>query len=451
MALNASNTQTPEQAPDEAPDSAIAEDTTATQEQPSSGVDLQPAKKELDIEESEGKSQTWRDDKRNAIFAKAKAKREESVIPFEGNNNDPNVLYGSTSDQSELSDLEREAMERAKQVRQREIDAATGKQQPQQDQQQTQQPRARRLADMEPEFSRQRVTIVVDGQEREATIEELVRSAQMNGAADKRLTAAEEVLRRAQELRHAAENQRRDAGTQEHQQQDQGQQAEQERDTSAPDFRKLAEKIQLGTADEAAEAMEQFAQATRSRAPASQPQGEDDSMRLRRVLEEQASEEAIVKFGNENPDVAQDAMFQSVVANFTHRAMIDDLARAGVPQDTLRAIVQDANTLTDTHKKARAMRIPGIRGTGELLQAGLAGAREWRSGQKGSQPGAQNQRPSVLPAASQPPTREERRAAIQTQPAARRNHQPQAQAAVSQEQNRSRSVAEIRKARGQPA
>ncbi|MFT3987186.1 hypothetical protein [Aestuariivirga sp.] len=450
MVLNASNTQTPDQIVDEAPDSPVAEDTTASiDQQSSSGVDLQPAKKELDLEDGEGKSQAWRDDKRNAIFAKAKAKREESVIPFEGNNNDPNVLYGSTADQSELSDLERQAVDRAKQVRQREIDSATG-QQSRDDQQQdnTEPARAKRLADMDPNFARQRVTVVIDGQEREATIEELVRSAQMNGAADKRLTAAEEVLRRAQELRHAAENQRRDAGQHE-QHQDQAQQQLQERQTSAPDFRTLAEKIQLGTAEEAAEAMEQFATATRASAQPSPSHGEDDSQRLRRVLEEQASEEALMKFGNENPDVAQDPMFQSVVANFTHRAMIEDLARAGVPQDTLRTIVQDPVTLTDTHKKARAMRIPGIRGAGELLQAGLAGARDWRSGQRG-QPQAQNQRPAPQAPMSQP-SREERRAAIQTQPAARRMIQPQGQGAVSQEQNRSRSVAEIRKARGQPA
>lgn len=433
MAVATNQPQTPDLAPD-----------PITPDNPEgSGVDLQPASNnKLDVKttptdsDASGPPRQFHDDKRAAIYAKARESRKASMQDFSGDPTDPAALYGNLNNLDDLGDLEREALERQKQVREQ------GTQPPQTQDQPPAAPPPKPLNGLDPQLLSQRVTAIIDGQPQDISIEDAIRAFQMNSAADKRFTQANQILQQVKELQRGAAYQPPNDGQNDDDEQDYNGTATSEGRPGTTgqaanfDARALAEKIQLGSTEEAAEAIGSLIEAVKSnQAPV------DHTIQTLAVLEDRTSTEALQRYASENPDL-QDEIMQDLTAKYIQRAMVDDLIASGMSADQLRKMVRNPQELTNLHKLARIQQAPGVRSTLDLVKAGHSQARAWR-GQTTAAP-----RPGQ-PTMAQ---RNERKASLPTQPASRGNAATAIpQRPVSQEQRRSDAVAQMRKARGQPA
>lgn len=404
-------------------DAPTAEDGgLSVSEEPASPA-AQPSAKKDEDEVSPGTPQHWRDEKREAIFAQARANRQaqaEQQTPFAIDAGMPHV-----GDDEEAP-----------------IDAPAV-----QPPQQQQPPQQRPLNGNDPALLNQRIRTVVNGVETEITVEDAVRNYQKAQAADQYLNEARQTLQEVKQLQRQAQTRPADGNHQ-----PQGQEFTEpeyvpssvRRNTSEPqqfNASELIEKIQLGTPGEAAEALEQFVASKMTNA---NPQA--DYQRVLTVLEDQSAERAVQAFAAANPEI-HDPMFQDVATKFIHRGMVDDLLKAGMSLDDLRAQATSPEALTRIHKQARISRLPSVRSTEQLLNAGYQAAKDWRSGGNQQQ---QQRQPNPAPA-QQMQQRVERKDALQHQPAARRlapaiTQQPQAK---SVDASRSDAIARMREGRRQ--
>jgi len=417
---------------------------------------LRPAVNKIEVETtSEGetsKPEDWKDEKRNAIFARNKKSRAEQMQDFSGDPNDPDARYGKV-DQSDLGDLEREALERRKQYQREQFGQQDEPpQQPQQPQQQTAAPASANpaldLNSLPPELRNMEFNLRIDGRNEPITLDSLLRDAQISRATSKRYDLVKQMLAQVQEMHRLAQpaagapeargQQPRgdnpfdgpDGGDTSHQQ-------------NRPDVKALVEKIQLGSVDEAAEALTTFLENSQR----SQPQV-DDTTRVLSVLEDRNAEEAIVKFAEKHPEIA-DPDLQSLMTRNLILIQGNDLENAGYDQEWLRQNIRSVDELKQFHKMLRARRVPGIRSTGECLEIALNAAKQKASAWAGTPaapapaPRQQGTPPSGMAA------RLERKAALPAQPAQRRAAPPPANQNKTVEQSRSRAVAEMQKRRGQ--
>lgn len=379
--------------------------------------------------EDQKKPQPWRDDRRSEIFARAKEKRQTETQPFSGDPNDPTALYGSEVDMSDLGELEKEAMRRRQEAQQ----TATG-------QPQAQQPAvAKPLNGIDPVLLGQKVPIIVDGEVQEVSIEDLTRNYQIDRAADKRFAAAQALLRQTQEF-HRQGTPAMDGENFEPARQDNPDQQRQAMDDSV-DHTELVEKIQLGSPEEARQALEQFVQAAVGKSPAA-----DDPRRILAALEDHNSQQAVIAFAEKNPTIATHPAIQESAKTHIHREMAKDLLAAGFTMDQLRQQVPNAAILSQMHKQMRIDGVRGIRSTRELVDAGYQGA----MAELGSLLGV----PASQGGANQPAgleQRQQRKENLQQQPAVRRlaPSLTPAQQRQTPEQARSAAVARMRQARGQ--
>lgn len=429
------------------PDTPTAEDGAGE-----GGLDLRPAQQKLGDEppasEEQREPQQWKDEKRAAIFAKSR-ERTANYREYGGDPNDASITYGDDNAAADdMDDLEREAMERARQSRQKDIEKATGQTQPAAQQQQDGED-APYFEQLDPVLLQQKVTLKIDGKPVRVTFEEALRHRQMHGAAENRLEHAKQLARQAQELvRNATpapgspqttgQDQRRDnpfdappAG----------------RNTSAPpvDKKALIERIQIGTPEEALEAFDQILESARvSQQPA------DDTTRVLTVLEDRNSEDALKRFAEKHPEI-RDETLASLVTENVRTVMATDLINAGYSPDYLRTVITSPDDLTRFHKMQRINRVPGIRSTGDVLEIALSGAKQKISELSGvlrTDQGQGQQRGTTSAPAT--PTRQQRKAALPAQPAQRTAVRTPAQTQqVSVEQSRANAVARIRQGRGQ--
>ena len=381
----------------------------------------------------------WTDNKRSEIFARARETRLDQTEPFSGDPNDPDALYGPTTDASELGELEQEALRRRQQ------NLGQVAQQPQQTQGNAPKP----LNGIDPQFLAQPVPIIVDGEERVVPIEELVRNYQIDQAAAKRLEQAKALLAQTQEFQRLQpqpgnrgaeyeEPSGQDDSTDDSETYGDDRGNTSRRSTSV---KELVEKIQLGTPDEAAQALEEFVSSAVNRsAPV------DETTRVLTALEDHNAKQAVVAFAEQNPQIATNPILQAEATRHIHRGMAEDLLRAGYTMDQLRQMAPGAKELAQLHKQARIQGVKGVRRVSELVSAGYQGAlTQLRSLVETAAPAiAQNPAPSMA-------QRQQRKESLQPQPVARRlspgMSAPSQQR--SQEQSRQNAVARIRAARGQ--
>lgn len=386
----------------------------------------------------------WRDTKREEIFARAKEKRAVETQPFSGDPNDPAALYGANADQGEMGELEQEALRR----RQEHFTQIAG-QQPQQPQQ-GQQPARKPLNGLDPELLSRPVPIIVDGQQIEVPFEELVRNYQIDQAATKRLEQAKQLLAQTQEFQRVNQPQPGiPAGYEEPTEQESSTNAQDDlEDASRYTGRKpanvkdLVEKIQLGTPEEAATALEEFVSSAMNRsAPV------DETTRVLSALEDANAKQAITAFAEQNPQIATNPILQQEATKEIHRNMALDLINAGYTVEQLRKVAPSPEDLTQLHKQARINRVRGVRSVLDLVTAGYHGA--LTNLRQLVDTTAPRSTPNQAQSMQQ---RQQRKESLQPQPVARRlsTGTPATSPARSQEQSRAAAVARMRQARGQP-
>lgn len=440
MANEANQPSTPN--PDETPE--LVTDDTHGQEPAPSNLELKAeSDNKIEVATEEGDGQ-WKDEKRKAIFAKAREARKKSMVDYEGPN-DPAAKYGVETDTSGLGELEKQALEQQKRAKARDIAAATGQEadgEPQDGLQQSQQqPAPRPLSGNNPDDLAKVYTVIVDGQPRQITAEEALRSFQMREAAEARLQTANQILAGAKQIQKV-QAQRQPSGSYEDEAdfEDEPSQGGRAANTTQAhpvfDARALAEKIQLGSIDEAAESIGQLiALAQRGASP--------DPQAVLTVLEDRTSQELTRQYVSQQDDLKTDPHMLNLTTQMIQKEMANDLLKV-MPIEELRERVKSATDLTDLHKAYRINRAPGIRSVDQLLQAGHSAARQWRYGDRPQQqaPQQHQQQPSMQ-------ARQERKNAMIQQPAQRRQLPANAQAARSIDQARADAVARIRASRGQ--
>lgn len=420
MANEAHQLQTPK---DEAPDTVTPD--TGGEQLPV--VELRPKDNKLDVGADPLPKENVVDhiaEKRAKIQASAREARRKTDLPFSGDAHDPDVLYGRDADKDDLGEIEREAIARQKEVRE-----AREAEEPRDEQEERPAPQ-RPLNGLDPALLATKVRTKIDGQEAEITVEDAIRNYQIQSAANARLEQANQLLSQAKSFHRNA--------AQPHVSEEENYQPDSQRQDESPpalDFKTMAEKIRLGTDEEAAETLQELIQmAQQNNAPV------DTTETVLEVLEDRNSEAQLRDYAKKNPDLTDPIMQQIVIQN-VHRAMADDLVAAGIPVEDLRQIINSSKDLTDMHKRARINRAP-VRDTATLLSVAHAAAKAWRSG--GQQPAPA--KPAPAPALD----RQGRKESLAPQPAMRRqaslaDNKP----APSIEAIRANAVAKIRQGRHQ--
>lgn len=424
--------------PDLAPEDVTLEDGGPQQAAP---ANPEPDAGQQDDSEDGGQPKFFVDGKRAAIMAKARDLRSAQMhSEFDGNVNGT-ALNNGTGD---MGDIEREALARAKTANQQDIAAATGQQQPQDVTLPA--PQQGELMGYDPEFLAKTVTTKVNGRTVTKTIEDLIRDSQRVEAADQNLAFAKGILTAAKQFSSAAQNQG-DAGS-EPDGRDNSQPAGHESSEDGGDTsrdpkemaRALAEKIQLGSTDEATEALASIIEMAQS------PRGQEiDQAAVLQVLEDRASAEALTKYVTANPELASDEKIVNLTASEIQKFMAQDLLNAGLTRQWLTENVRSAADLTRLHREARIARAPNVRSVADLTKAAYDSVIQWRGGRQQQQ----QQRPAYQPDASLQQTRQDRKASLTHQPAPRGNAQlPASQQERTQEQSRQDRFAAMMKARG---
>lgn len=392
--------------------------------------------------EDQADAPQWKDDKRGEIFARAREKRAAETQPFSGDPNDPDALYGNTVDQSDMGDLPREAMRR----KQEHLSQVVGQPPDQPPPQGHAQPRP--LNGIDPQFLAQPVPIIVDGVERLVPVEDLVRNYQIDQAATKRLEYAKALVQQTQSLQQHRPHQpgaeyeepsEQDDSARDTDELDEGPSYTSRKPANVKD---LVEKIQLGSPDEAADALQNFIESAVNRAAPV-----DETTRVLTALEDHNSKQAVLAFAEQNPQIASNPTLQIEATKEIHRGMAEDLLRAGYTMQQLRELAPSPQHLTQLHKQARIQRLKGVRPVSDLIAAGYQGAVSNLRSLLGEVPA-----PSAQHRAPQTQQRQERKESLQPQPAARRLSPSVAQPSQnrSQDQSRQAAVARIRQSRGQP-
>lgn len=395
----------------------------------------QPAPRAPQEPEERGEPTTWKDEKRGEIFARAREKRAAETQPFSGDPNDPDAVYGSEVNHDELGELEQAALQR----RQEHLAELTGQQQ---------QPR-KPLNGLDPQLLATPVPVKIDGQVYEVPMEDLVRDFQINRAADKRLEMAKALLQQSQEFQRTRPQPGQDAEN-ESTGQDLSNDGQDDFDRELghtsrrpANVKDLVEKIQLGTPDEAAEALEDFISSAVNRdTPV------DEATRVQIALEDINAKQAVTAFAQANPQIANNPVLQQEATKVIHRNMAEDLLRAGYSMDDLRQRAPSPQHLTQLHKQARIAGVKGVRRVSDLIDAGYQGAiNNLRTLVEQSTGSSQPQH-----RAASMEQRQQRKEGLQPQPVARRLSPSlnAAQAPRTQDQSRMAAVARIKQARGQP-
>lgn len=368
-------------------------------------------------------------DRRSEIFAKAAERRAAQMSgEFTGDMNDPSLVNGVEN----LSPLEQQAVDQ----RNKYLAEVAGEQPPQDAP--AAQPKP--LPQLEPDLAARKVLVTVDGEQHEMTVDEAVRIAQKNMAADNRLLQAKTLLDMAQKVAATTVTQPKAQA----QEEAPPAAAQTDRVEVIPGFtdEELAEQVRLetyGTEQEMIEAKKRFA----SKIVEAVERASDPS-RVFAIIEKENTRQVLTDFATKHTEIANDPDMQSVFIRHSQRAMIDDLVRAGMDPEALRQKITNPRDVALLHEQARIRKFPGIRPIGQIAEAAYQSASAWRNGQPANQQGDPGQR---QPAHQQ--VRTERKQVLIQQPTERRQT-PQATArAISEVESRKAAVAEARRARGQ--
>lgn len=226
-------------------------------------------------------------------------------------------------------------------------------------------------------------TLKINGKEEEVSEAELISLAQIAKASDNLLDVAKSRASEATRLlKEAEETQRRLREGQEHPpaKKPAANQPDQSREQSDPEhppvagldrerLRQITERIQVGDADEGAQALtDLFEEITAKVTP------KVDSEEIARVVQRtnaqtrtQAELDAALEgFASKYPDIAKDELLADAGKTVLRKELIKDLQNAGIDEDTISSFARDERLLVQAHKDLRAAN-KGVRSYADLL------------------------------------------------------------------------------------
>lgn len=351
----------------------------------------------------------------NAREAIAKKFRRAESVPFNGDPNDPEMLYGDVARTHEEPEPG---------------DSVVGTRQPDkpvnqdQRQEQQQQPAKRKL--------------IVRGQEMYLTDDEILARASMVTAADSYLEDARNILNEAKAVKAERAGQRPQHPEDRSGTQDEELDINDADGTRHPESRTRAvvEKIQFGDPEEAAAELDQLIDERADK--------KTDERQLKRLMDNDLSksQKALKDFVAANPELNGDKNAARLIEASLYDIYEEDIIKLGVV---------DADKIpTDPKKKAewhRFYRVNGhnVRNASEALEEAKTRVLKWR----GVSPAEQQQQPrKEQPRVDVNVNRSERRAAIPNSPTRSVSPRPDA-AAVPKAASRSDVITKMRQARGQ--
>jgi len=298
-----------------------------------------------------------------------------------------------------------------------------------------------------PEPEPETFTLKVNGVETQVSREELIANAQMNLAADQKLDKAKELYAAVKNGALPAEV-TPDAPQAEQPAQESVEAQEGDETNQPVDFVALAEQLQLGSPEEAAEALKQTLETLH---PGNAMSISDSNVRelveaeINARAERQESDTALRDFAQSNKDLTADPHLRQVTLDNIYTEMVKDMLAAGHSKDDIGNMIDGPETLMKAHSYMRRNHNGNqvFRDHATLYNAAGNETRQWIKATKGATPGGK-------PA----PTREQRQAAkagIAPQPAGRGRGTPKAAQGKPRTpaQDRKAAVREAAKERGQ--
>lgn len=346
----------------------------------------------------------------NARDAIAKRFRRESSVPFNGDPNDPEMLYGDVARQH----IEPEPG-----------DSVVGsKDQPRKEPEPQQQPAKRKL--------------IVRGQEMYLTDDEILARASMVTAADSYLEEARTILNEAKTVKAERAGQRPQHPEDRSGTQDGELDPDNTNGTRHPESRTRAvvEKIQFGDPEEAAAELDQLIDERADK--------KTDERQLKRLMDNDLSksQKALKDFVAANPDLNGDKMAARAIEAALYDIYEEDIIKTGkVDADK---IPQDPKMKAYWHRFYRVHGEPGVRTAAEALEEAKTRVLRW----KGVNPTEQQQPRKVADRVDVNVNRTERRATIPNNPSRSVSPRPDA-AAAPKASSRSDVIMKMRQARGQ--
>jgi hypothetical protein len=207
------------------------------------------------------------------------------------------------------------------------------------------------------------IPLVIDGRVVTKKLSEIVRHAQRDLSTDNRLEEANRLLREARATSAAPGtpgDQGEGANGGDRRPASQARQPEQQPDDEPIDVetaRALARKIQVGDEEEGAQAIAELIQTVAKRANAQQPGVDQIRQATRQELQHQENRReittALEKFSTTYPTIVADADLTEVAMNRVKAELRADLKAAGLDDESLNAIKDDTNALTNAHRSLR--------------------------------------------------------------------------------------------------
>jgi hypothetical protein len=386
---------------------------------------------------------TATDRNRASIAARFKEKRaaQGGQVEFHGNFQDPSQTYGPYAGQGapQMTD----------------VGGQRSEEQPpaQQHQQTTEAPPAQPApptSDIQPRpregggpTSERLIKVKVHGVEMHIPEDQVVAEAQKSLAAGNLLESAKDVLALSRGQMTDAGGQRPDSPT-----------SDIRHPSSEPDpYIELAQSIQLEGAEAAGPKLRSAIES--ETAKARQEAAREAARQVRIENELAASQRALAAFEKAHPDLGSDEFARDAVTTQVQREINADLQSA-VTQGILKELPRTQDERNGLHTQLRAFGAP-VRAIGEIFEQAGNKYATWRGEKPAPRPSPQPQpQPQPNPAATAPrveltTARQERRAAIPTQPASA-SVPPRPAAPLPEQtmaQRRSAAVMAMRRARGQ--
>lgn len=351
------------------------------------------------------------DSARDAI---AKRFRRSESVPYNGNPNDPEMLYG---------DVARTHQEPEPDVDETIISGDRREARPEPQVEQQQQPQKRKL--------------IIRGQEVYLTEEEILARASMVTAADSYLEEARSILNEAKTVKAERAGQRSQHPENRSGTQDEELDAPTDGDARHPEnrTREVVEKIQFGDPEEAAAELDRLIDERADK--------KTDERQIKRLMDNDLSksQKALKDFVAANPELNGDKMAARAIEQTLYDIYEEDIVKLGVVDAD--KIPKDPQKKAEWHRFYRVHGHP-VKTAAEALEEAKTRVLRWR----GNPAPAQQQQRKAPDRVDVNVNRTERRAAIPNSPSRTVSPRPDS-AAAPKATSRSDVIAGMRKARGQ--
>jgi hypothetical protein len=288
------------------------------------------------------------------------------------------------------------------------------------------------------------IKVKVHGREAFLPEQDVIAEAQKSLAAGNLLETAKEVLAGARGQTPASAGAGLDVG---------GQRSDNPSSDSDP-YTELAQTLQLDGAEVAGSKLRAAIETETARAR--QEAAREAARQVRIETELAASQRAMTAFEQTHPELAADEFARDAITTQVQREINADL-QAAVTQGILKELPRSQDERNGLHTQLRAFGAP-VRPIGDIFTAASSKYATWRGGTPAprpaavvAQPSTTQPQPAAAPRVELTTARQERRAAIPTQPTNGTvpPRAPVAPTELTMAQRRSAAVMAMRKARGQ--